>query len=76
MIATTADTLVLIDDACYNVNHPLITQTLIEQPELAVKVIQSHAQARAMTTPNAITAITIQDLVSLTFTHEKVITWQ
>jgi tRNA 2-thiouridine synthesizing protein B len=70
------DTIVLLDDACYNVNHPLIEQTLSEQPDLAINIMKTHAVARAITVIDSIRAIAMKDLVSLTFTYEKVITWQ
>jgi len=71
-----SDTIVLLDDACYNVNHPLITQVLTEQPELAIQIMKTHALARAITVMDSIRTIAMKDLVSLTLTHEKVITWQ
>jgi len=75
-LATKADTIVLLDDACYNVNHPLIAKTLNEQPELAINIMQTHAQARAVNIMNPIKAILMEDLIKLTFTHKQVITWQ
>jgi tRNA 2-thiouridine synthesizing protein B len=70
------DTLVLLDDACYNVNHALITQAHHEQPELVINIMHTHAQARAVNIIKPIKAIAMKDLIALTFIHEQVITWQ
>lgn len=75
-LVTKNDTIVLLDDASYNVNHALILQLLQEQPEIAIKVLDTHAQARAIKIKNSIKTIAMKDLVALTFTHTQVITWQ
>jgi len=75
-LATKVDTIVLIDDACYNVTHPLIKHIVDQLPGIAIKIMHSHAQARAISIVKPITAIAMNDLIDLTFSHEKVITWQ
>lgn len=75
-LATKTDTIILLDDACYNVNHPLIEQALTRQPELAIRIMKTHALARSITIIDGIKAIVMKELISLTFTYNKVITWQ
>lgn len=71
------DTLVLIDDGCYNLSHRLLTD-LLSQPNnsITVNVIKSHAEARALLVPKGVNIIEMTALVEFTFTHQKVITWQ
>ena len=71
-----SDTLVFIDDGCYNVNHPALKKSLLDMPQLRVNVMQSHAQARAIKIIEPMTTIEMKNLIALTFTHENVITWQ
>ncbi|MBU2892549.1 sulfurtransferase complex subunit TusB [Colwellia sp. D2M02] len=75
-IAQSNDTIIFCDDGCYNLSHPLTTNLLAQENKLTIKVLQDHAQARAIIAPQTIEGITMEDLVSLTFTHDKVITWQ
>jgi len=65
------DQLVLLDDGCYNLHHSLINSV-----ENTVKVIQSHAQARAITKASNSKFIDLADLIELTFKHSIVVTWQ
>ena len=68
---------VLMDDGCYNLKHPLM-DSLIKRVDgsVNINVVVSHAQARAIEIITAVKAIEISDVVELTFTHKKVITWQ
>lgn len=70
------DVVVFIDDGCYNLCHDLITK--IEQDKsVQLKVIEAHASARGVTINDDIcTKISMNELVSLTFTNDRVITWQ
>lgn len=75
------DALVLIDDGCYNLNHTLLKPLLqgsIAQSGLtpSLNAIQSHAHARALQAPESVNLIEMAALVELTFTHQRVITWQ
>lgn len=68
------DQLVLLDDGCYNVLHPLYSTVnmLINN----VSIIQPHAQARAIAVPTNTRLITMNELIELTFKHDSVVTWQ
>lgn len=71
------DTLILMDDGCYNLQHPLLAD-LFEKGSnpVNINVVSSHAQARAMKSPEKVIHIDMPELVELTFEHERVITWQ
>ena len=71
------DAIVLMDDGCYNLKHPLM-DSLIERANstVSINVIANHAQARSIETLAAINKIKMNDVVELTFNHQKVITWQ
>ena len=68
---SSSDQLVLLDDGCYNLHHSLINSV-----KGNVKVIQSHAQARAITVNTKSQFITMDVLIELTFKHNSVVTWQ
>jgi len=73
-IAGNTDVVVFIDDGCYNLTHPLLAQI---SEHIPLYVIDKHLTARALKTPNDhITVLSMTELVSLTFTLDKVITWQ
>ena len=70
------DVIVLIDDGCYNVHHPLIS-TIDSAANIQLNVIVQHAQARGITINKTLyTAIHMNNLVELTLTTNRVITWQ
>ena len=69
------DAIVLMDDGCYNVNHALINN-LMKQVGDNINIVASHAKARAIEANKTIKLIEMADVVTLTFTHNKVITWQ
>ena len=70
------DVIALIDDGCYNMKHPLIS-TIDSHKNIQLKVIEQHANARGMIyDDNIFEKITMNELVELTFTHNRVITWQ
>jgi len=71
---TCGDKIVLLDDGCYNVQHPLITS--LEDTVDNVMVVQAHAEARAIQGKETIQFISMSDLIALTFKHNSVITWQ
>jgi len=64
------DQVVLLDDGCYNIRHKLMSK-LTE-----VMVIKVHADARALNIQAGTLAISMEDLIELTFKHNSVITWQ
>ncbi len=70
------DVIVFIDDGCYNLSHNLIN-SIDSNVNVQLKVIAQHAQARAITiNEDVFTKITMDNLVSLTFDNDRVITWQ
>ena len=70
------DTLVLLDDGCYNLNHQLLAQAQSRLLPKKIAVLSSHAQARALTLPAQVQGITMNELVTLTFSNNSVVTWQ
>jgi tRNA 2-thiouridine synthesizing protein B len=70
------DTVVFCDDGCYNLTHEITGALLNGNKTISLKVISSHALARAIIIPTRVNAIDMNALVNLTFHHEKVITWQ
>ncbi len=66
-----------MDDGCYNLKHSLL-ESLIERVDgsININVIATHAKARALEITAAVNAIEMNDVVKLTFNHNKVITWQ
>jgi len=71
------DTIVLMDDGCYNLKHTLM-DSLIKQVDntIHITVIISHAKARGIEIQKTVKGINMSEVVELTFTHKKVITWQ
>ena len=71
------DSVVLMDDGCYNLKHSLM-DSLIKRVDgsVNINVVVSHARARAIEIIATVNAIEMSDVVELTFTHKKVITWQ
>ena len=41
------DSILLMDDGCYNVNHPLLLEALTSKPNTAVYFVDVHTSARA-----------------------------
>ena len=66
-----------MDDGCYNLKHSLL-ESLIERVDdlININVITMHAKARALGLIAAVNSIEMNDVVELTFKHDKVITWQ
>ena len=73
-IISSKDTLFLMDDGVYNVAHPkLMTRT----DSLTVYALYNHLQARGVDIgDSAIALANLKDLVTLSDTATKVITWQ
>lgn len=68
------DVITLLDDGCYNLKHPLMSAIA---SSIQVKIIEQHAKARGFDVDEQhFEKITMHKLVELTFTHERVITWQ
>ena len=64
------DQVVLLDDGCYNLRHPLINKLT------QVMAIKTHAQARGLDIQKNTLYISMEALIGLTFKHHSVITWQ
>lgn len=70
------DVIVLIDDGCYNLHHPLIS-TIENDTNIQLKVIEKHAIARAIAIDETLySVIDMNNLVELTLITDRVITWQ
>ncbi|WP_085297412.1 sulfurtransferase complex subunit TusB [Cognaticolwellia mytili] len=70
------DSILLMDDGCYNLNHPLLLAALVKQPALKVYFISLHASARAQKTSNtSFVSSTLDDVLELLFSHDNSITW-
>jgi len=70
------DVITFIDDGCYNLQHSLIS-SVDKSLNVQLTVIEQHANARAIAIDeNKVTKITTEDLVTLTFENNTVITWQ
>lgn len=67
------DTVAFIDDGCYNMQHKLIKTIDIN---IQLQVLVKHAQSRALTiNEDVFSKITMVNLVELTFSNDRVITW-
>lgn len=68
------DAIVFMDDGSYNVTHPAIKEV---NDQVTTMAIIEHVNARAIDLTNtSTTAITMTQLVDLTFEADRVITWQ
>lgn len=75
-MAQPQDSIVLMDDGCYNMQHPLLTEALLKQTEITVYFIALHASARAQISNNeSFIPSTIEHVLELLFTHDNSITW-
>jgi len=70
------DTVALIDDGCYNMKHSLI-KSIDSKMDIQLHVLAKHAQARALAiNETEFSKMNMKNLVELTFSHDRVITWQ
>jgi tRNA 2-thiouridine synthesizing protein B len=69
------DTILLMDDGCYNLNHPVMLETQSNQQQITVYYISLHASARAQINKSSFTAIGLDDVPDLIFKHDNAITW-
>ena len=70
------DIIVFIDDGCYNLSHTLIN-TIDSNANIKLNILDKHAQARGITIDKVkYNIINMGDLVQLTLTSSRVITWQ
>ncbi|NQZ83835.1 MAG: sulfurtransferase complex subunit TusB [Colwellia sp.] len=74
------DNVVLLDDGCYNINHPLMKQLQDKSSMINLYIVKDHAQARAVNfddiSKEVLNSITMTELVALTFSNDSVVTWQ
>jgi tRNA 2-thiouridine synthesizing protein B len=72
-----SDGLVLLDDGCYCLNHPLVLAFEKQHPAITIYYVNSHAYARAIeASGNNKKPIDMSKLVELTFEYDSTITWQ
>ncbi len=70
------DTIVLLDDGVYNVNHNIF-MSLAANKVVKVLAIDTHVSARAISIDTQeVTLITVEDIIQLSLTHTQSITWQ
>lgn len=70
------DAILLMDDGCYNLQHPLLLAALTKQPDISIYFVSLHANARAQGSEQTLfTAITFDDVLKLIFTFDNSITW-
>jgi tRNA 2-thiouridine synthesizing protein B len=76
-VVETSDTIVLLDDGCYNLNHNLWQEALNKITLPALYIIEAHAQARAVTIDKTkINTLSLDALMTLICETEKSVTWQ
>lgn len=70
------DVITFIDDGCYSLRHQLIN-TINNEANIQLNVIEKHAQARGISIDETLfSVIDMSDLVDLTLSTNRVITWQ
>jgi tRNA 2-thiouridine synthesizing protein B len=75
-ISSAQDSILLMDDGCYNLRHPLLLEAQIKHPDIPVYYISLHASARAQSPTNdAFTSTTLAEVLPLIFNHDNSITW-
>jgi len=75
---TVEDKVILMDDGCYNLHHPLIEQV---EAVCSIDIIKIHAQARAVSLitvekNSTLGIISIDDLTQLMTNFDAICTWQ
>ena len=71
-VYSSEDTIVLMDDGCYNLEHTLLKK----RENIQVLVITEHCLARAIAITNKNQAIALEKLTTLFFSYDSVLTWQ
>jgi len=66
------DTIVFMDDGCYNLDHNLLQS----RTEVKPLVISEHCQARAVAIMDKNQSLNLEKLTLLFFSHDSVLTWQ
>ena len=70
------DSILLMDDGCYNLNHKMLLKAQSASPVLSIYFIEHHANARAQNNiNNKPIPTTLTQVVTLLFQHDNSITW-
>ena len=76
-VLQSTDTIVLLDDGCYNLSHDLWQEASNKIALTALYIIEAHAQARAITIDkNKINTLSLDALMTLICKTEQSVTWQ
>lgn len=75
-LLSATDVVVFVDDGIYNINSLIYKEICKAITTGNIHVIVSHAQARGITTPDNISAITMKELLGLSLSTNQSITWQ
>lgn len=71
------DSIVLLDDGCYNLTHDLWQKAIDIIGKQALYIVEVHAHARAVSTENEkVNTLTLETLMTLICDTEKSVTWQ
>jgi len=68
------DSVIFMDDGCYNVNHSSLS--IISDKLSTIYMIEQHAKARAIQSTTLVKSIDLKQLMVLVFDHQSVVTWQ
>lgn len=68
------DSVVLMDDGCYTLNHPLLNK--LHKKCENIFIIEQHALARGLSLSNNIQVIDITTFNQFVFEHKNSVTWQ
>jgi tRNA 2-thiouridine synthesizing protein B len=72
-----SDTIVLLDDGCYNLSHDLWQQALNKIALPSLYIIEAHAQARSVNIDNnKVNLLSLDSLMTLICETDKSVTWQ
>ncbi len=69
-VCAPTDVIILLDDGCYNLSHPLANNL-----SQSIYAIEEHCIARAVSCSTQ-QQLSIKELTPLFFSHNSVITWQ
>ena len=77
-VTSSGDSIVFIDDGCYCLAHAMVADVIASTnvQQIMLYTIAEHANARAVSIPESVIAISMDDMVKLTFKVDNVITWQ
>jgi tRNA 2-thiouridine synthesizing protein B len=70
------DDILLMDDGCYNLTHPLLHKAIEKLTQGTIFYLADHTNARAITPSySKLTAIDVNHTPELIFKHENAINW-